>query len=257
MGTPARGSDSQHFNKFEMKKDEVSILSNGKFKLPLVFYVKEVNGKDVPNFRVTIFWKAPASVAWVGDKLVVQKWSTSRVATVENLSVHGGKTRFFRKGVIVEPYDGEVILKLDDNNKVAETENYDNTTAAEVSFPGLHYPDLIVKNLKVLTKHPVVGKPVQVEATITRLNDHNLQVTAREALQKEALTVGFRCGGATRLKIINTEISKLGDPSVNVRAQCNFSTRQNYLITVFADPRNRVKELNERNNKKSISLKVK
>ncbi len=257
VGTPARKADSQNFNKFKMKSHEVGVLSNGKFSLPIVFYIKEANGVDVPRFRVTIFWKTPASVVWVGDRLAVDKWSTNRIATVDNLSVKGGKTRFFRKVVTVGPYDGTLILKIDDNNKVAETENYDNTIGGNISFPGLHYPDLVVKEMKILTKHPIAGKPVLVEATIARINEHDLNVTAQEVSQKEALKVGFKCGGATHWKIVNAQIEKRGKPSVKVKTQCLFSSRKNYRISVFVDPENNVKELNERNNKKFVSLKLK
>lgn len=215
---------------------EVSCRQNGRLYFPVIFAVNEANGKNVPSFRVTCYWKNPVT------------HKAKRVGRIDKLSIGGHQQKVFKVAVSIVPYThGTLIMKLDDNNKVRESNNQNNRYEALIAFSDkiYVYPDFVVTSVKKMTKKPKAGKPVTVKATIKNVG----------YLDSKGFYVGFRWGGSTKLTYVATG-PLARHKSVKIRCSHTFKTPMRYRVTCIANPGSTLKECNRLNNKKSIDFKV-
>jgi subtilase family serine protease len=156
-----------------------------------------------------------------------------------------GKKSVTTHATIDRPEWGMLIVKLNKDQLLKETDPLPNYCSVALYFKGFNQ-DLTVTNIKLRTKNPKVNRKLTFDITVKNVG----QETAG------ASTAGIRLGGGQVIEFPAPpwEPKKRFTRRITLSG---LSKAQQYRITVTADCKSRIREVNEGNNEKYKTFKVK
>jgi len=223
-------------DRITLTRPEVRWLPDGRIDFDIRYQYEEFNYVFAKGFKNTISWNE-RNYAGRTPKLLVEHTNQQIVGK--------GKKSVTTHATIDKPEWGMLILELNKNQLLKETDRLSNRCSVALYFKGFNQ-DLTVTDIRLKTKNPKVNQKLTFDITVKNVGKENA----------EASTAGVRLGGG---KLIDLPAPQL-EPKKSFTRRITLpglSRAQKYRITVTADYKNRIREVNERNNEKYKTFTVK
>lgn len=219
-----------------LTRPEVRWLPDGRIDFDISYQYEEFNDVFAKGFKNTISWNE-RNYAGRTPKLLVEHTNQQIVGK--------GKKSVKTHATIDKPEWGMLILELNKDQLLKETDRLSNYCSVALYFKGFNQ-DLTIANIRLKTKNPKVNQKLTFDITVKNVGKENA----------EASTAGIRLGGG---KVIELPVPQL-EPKKSFTRRITLpglSRAQKYRITVTADYKNRIREVNEGNNEKYKTFTVK
>lgn len=216
---------------------EVRWLPDGRVDFDIQYAYEEYNDVFAKGFKNTISFNKHNYAGKTPVQLAVQA----------NQQIPGkGQKTITTHATIAEPEWGMLIIELNKDQLQKEIEGFSNRCAVALYFKGFKQ-DLAVTDIKLKTKNPKRNQKLTFDITVKNIGK---EVTAKSI-------AGIRIGGGGDM----TEFSvpQLGPGKQYTRRVTlpGLSKAQKYRITVIADYKNRIREINDGNNERYKTFTVK
>jgi subtilase family serine protease len=224
-------------DRITLTRQEVRWLPDGRIDFDISYRYEEFNDVFAKGFKNTISWNEH-NYAGRTPKLLVEH-------TNQQIAGKGEKS-VTTHAAIDRPEFGMLILELNKDQLLKEIDRFSNRCSVALYFKGFNQ-DLTVTDIKLKTKNPKVNQKLTFDITVK----NGGKETA------EASTAGIRLGGGG--KVIEFPVPQL-EPKKHFTRRIilpGLGIAQKYRITVTADYNNRIREVNEGNNEKYKTFKVK
>ena len=218
-------------------RQEVRWLPDGRIDFDISYQYEEFNDIFAKGFKNTISWNE-RNYAGRTPKLLA--------AHTNQQIVGKGKKSITTHVTIDRPEYGILILELNKDKLLNETDRISNNCSVALYFKGFNQ-DLIIADIRLKTKNPKVNQKLTFDITVKNIGKE----------KAEASTAGILLGGGgnvVKLPAPQLEPNKSFTRRITLPG---FSIAQKYRITVTADYKNRIREVNEGNNKKHKTFTVK
>ena len=211
-------------------------MPDSRVDFDISYQYEEFNDVFANGFKNTISWNE-RNHAGRTPKLLVEHTNQQIVGK--------GKKSITTHATIDKPEFGMLILELNKDQLLKETDRFSNKCSVALYFKGFNQ-DLIISNIKLKTKKPKVNQKLIFDITVKNVGKETA----------EASTAGIRLGGG---KVIELPVPQLESKKSFTRRIIlpGLSKAQKYRVTVTADYKNRIREVNEGNNGKYKTFKVK
>ena len=216
---------------------EVRWLPDGRVDFDIRYQYEEFNDVFARGFKNTISWNEH-NYAGRTPQLLVEHTNQQIVGKgINTITTHA---------TIERPEWGMLILELNKDQLIKESDRISNRCTAALYFKGFNQ-DLIVSDIKLKTKNPKVNQRLTFDITIKNVGKE----------KSEPSTAGIRYGGSSN--IIELPVPAL-EPQKSFTRRMDLpgvNKAQKYRITVTADYKNRIREVNEGQNEKYKTFTVK
>ena len=224
-------------DRITLTRQEVRWLPDGRVDFDISYQYEEFNDVFAKGFKNTISWNEH-NYAGRTPKLLVEHTNQQIVGK--------GKKTITTHATIDRPEFGILILELNKDQLLKEIDRFSNKCSFALYFKGFNQ-DLVIDDIKLKTKNPKVNQNLTFDITVKNVGKE----------EAEASTAGIRLGGGG--EIIELQVPKL-EPKKSFTRRITLpglSLAQKYRITVTADYKNRIREVNEGNNEKYKTFSVK
>lgn len=224
-------------DRITLTREEVRWLPDGRIDFDISYQYEEFNDVFAKGFKNTISWNEH-NYAGRTPKLLVEQTNQQIVGK--------GKNSVTTHATIDKPEFGMLILELNKDQLLKEIDRFSNKCSVALYFKGFNQ-DLIIDDIKLKTKNPKVNQKLTFDITVKNVGKETA----------EASTAGIRLGGGS--KMIELPVPQLESKKRFTRRIIlpGLSIAQKYRITVTADYKNRIREVNEGNNEKYKTFEVK
>jgi len=224
-------------DRITLTNQEVRWLPDGRIDFDISYQYEEFNDVFAKGFKNTISWN---------ERNYAGRTPQLLVAHTNQQIVGKGKKSVATHATIDKPEWGILIMELNKDQLLEETGRLSNKCSVGLYFKGFNQ-DLVVADIKLKTKKPKVNQMLTFDITVKNVGKE----------KAEASTAGIRLGGGS--KVTEFPVPQL-EPNKSFTRRITLpglSKAQKYRITVTADYKNRIREMNEGQNEKFKTFTVK